>query len=448
MSKIIPISGFPEWDMATKVIEERYLDVIRTQFRLHGFSPLETPAVERISSLSSKGGGDNEKQIYTLGRLHGKEESTDDNKKEDDTDLALRFDLTVPMARYVAEHERELAFPCMRYAIGKVWRGERAQSGRFREFYQCDIDIVGRETLPLAYDALPPVVMYGIFSEMSFGDVIVRINNRKILEGYMNALGIVKEKHKDILTLVDKLEKIGSGEIKKQALALGIDTVAVEKLLHFLSLEVSLSDIEHTLLKEADDALFRGGVAELAYVVTSMRSSGMPDKAIRVDLSIARGLDYYTGTVYETVLVSHPHVGSVCSGGRYENLVSNFSDKKFPGVGMSIGLTRLIARLLEFGIITPSSSSFASVFIAHMGENTEKEREKIAAYLRDNNICCELYMGEHKFAKQISYAVKKGYRSMIVIGEEEIKRNVITVKDLQKEVQSEMKLEDLIKALA
>lgn len=440
MSKIIPISGFPEWNVSVKVIEERFLDVIRKHFRLHGFSPLETPAVERISSLSSKGGSENEKQIYTLGRLHGKE--------EDDRDLALRFDLTVPMARYVAEHERELAFPFMRYAIGKVWRGERAQSGRFREFYQCDIDIVGRENLPLAYDALSPVVMYGIFTELAFGKVVIRINNRKILGGYMNALAIGEEKHKDMLTLIDKLEKIGEGEIKRQTLALGVDVEVVEKLMRFLTLTIPLSDIESILYKEADTLLFREGVSELAYVVSSMRSSGVPDEAIRVDLSIARGLDYYTGTVYETVLVSHPHVGSVCSGGRYENLVSNFSDKKFPGVGMSIGLTRLIARLLEFGIITPSSSSFASVFIAHMGENTEKEREKIAAYLRDNNICCELYMGEHKFAKQISYAVKKGYRSMIVIGEEEIKRNVITVKNLQKEIQSEVKLEDVVKALA
>ncbi len=437
MASIKPISGFPEWLPEQKVVEEIFLSKIRKVFQLNGYSPIETPAVERASTLIAKGG--NEKEIYKIGRLHASQESSDDN------DLALHFDLTVPMARYVAQHEHMIPFPFKRYQMQPVWRGERAQSGRFRQFYQCDIDIVGRETLPLLCDAEIPAVMAGILRSLEIGDFQIRINNRKILQGFLSGIGIDSTYHSAVMTCVDKLEKVGRTEVITEIQSvLGDKNFDATSILNFLSQETPLDRIEDLYTKSTNQ-LYREGVSELMEVVNMILAKDVSTKELVIDLSIARGLDYYTGTVFETRLVSYPQVGSVCSGGRYDNLVGTFAVKgKYPGVGMSIGLTRLLSQLFKYNVITAKAQSYTKLFLIPLSldKSVVDYTEKFASKLRALDVPCEVSLLVGKLIKQIEYAEKKGVSHVGFIGESEVASGVIRVKNLLTREQEDVDLED------
>lgn len=435
-TKQVPISGFPEWLPEQKVVEEDFLYKIRRVFQLNGYSPIETPAVERASTLIAKGG--NEKEIYKIGRLHASSEPSDDN------DLALHFDLTVPMARYVAQHERNLAFPFKRYQMQPVWRGERAQAGRFRQFYQCDIDIVGRGSLPLSFDAEIPAIMASILRSLDIGDFQIRINNRKILQGFLSGVGIDALHHKAVMGCIDKLEKIGRADVLMEIKSiLGDHTFDATSILNFLSREVSLDNVG-ALLSLSADSLYQEGVAELVDVVEMTLAKGVEPKELIVDLTIARGLDYYTGTVFETRLVQYPQVGSVCSGGRYEDLVGGFANGDFPGVGMSIGLTRLLSQLFKYEVIAPKTQSYTKLLLIHLSVegNVVGYVENFASRLRSLDIPCEVSLGGSKLTKQIEYAQKKGITHVGFIGETEFSVGVVRVKNLLSGEQEDVSITD------
>lgn len=436
MASIKPISGFPEWLPEEKLVEEEFLSKIRKVFQLHGFSPIETPAVERASTLLTKGG--NDKEIYKISRLHTSEESSDDN------DLALHFDLTVPMARYIAQHDRELVFPFKRYQIQTVWRGERAQSGRFRQFYQCDIDIVGRETLPLICDAEIPAIMASVLRSLDIGEFQIRINNRKILQGFLSGAGIDPSKHHAVMGCVDKLEKVGEDEVRVEICNV-LDDASFDAsgIFNFLSQSVSLNRLED-LRSLSANALYQEGVEELIEVVAAALAKGVDEKELIVDLSIARGLDYYTGTVFETRLVTYPALGSVCSGGRYEDLVGTFATGNYPGVGMSIGLTRLLSQLFKHKVIAARAQSYSKFFIIPL--STEKDvvvyAEKFASRLHEWSVPCEVSLLQGKLAKQIEYAEKKGIPHIVLIGTDEVDNKIVRVKDLMTRKQQDVDLAD------
>lgn len=439
MSPIKPISGFPEWLPQEKVIEEDFLAKIRAVFQLYGFSPIETPAVERTNTLVAKGGS--EKEIYSIGRLH----ATHDVAGSGDSDLALHFDLTVPMARYIAQHERDLAFPFRRYQIQPVWRGERPQSGRFRQFYQCDIDIVGRETLPLSCDAEIPALMAHIFRSLDIGEFQIRINNRKILQGFLSGIGIDTPYHHAVMGGIDKLEKIGRDAVITEVRSvLGDDSFDVAPIFDFLSKSIALHQIAD-LSSLSPDALYRAGVMELAEVVDMALAKGvLPDELV-IDLSIARGLDYYTGTVFETRLVRYPEVGSVCSGGRYENLVGSFAEGNFPGVGMSIGLTRLLSQLFRYEVVKSGSQSYTKILIVPLASDAAIDAyvEGFASQLRGWGVPCEISLvGGGKVVKHIEYATKKGIPFIGFIGETEIASGTVAVKNLQTRTQEAVSTAD------
>ncbi len=430
--KQVPISGFPEWLPQQKRVEEDFLSKIRRVFQLNGYSPIETPAVERAATLVAKGG--NEKEIYKISRLHASGEASDDN------DLALHFDLTVPMARYIAQHERELAFPFKRYQMQPVWRGERAQAGRFRQFYQCDIDIVGRGSLSLSCDAEIPAIMASILRSLDIGDFQIRINNRKILQGFLSGVGVGAENHKSVMGCIDKLEKVGRAQVLSEIQSIvGDESFDATGILDFLSREVPLDNIE-VLRSLSINPLYLDGVAELVAVVEMALAKGVNPKELIVDLTIARGLDYYTGTVFETRLVQYPQVGSVCSGGRYEDLVGGFANGDFPGVGMSIGLTRLLSQLFKYGLVTPESQSYTKLFLIPLSEERSviDYTEGFATKLRVLNIPCEVSLVKGKLSKQIEHAQKKGIQYVGFVGEAELAGGIVQVKNLFTGEQSEV----------
>lgn len=419
-----PISGFPEWTPAEKLIEEDFLSKIRRVFQLSGYSPIETPAVERASTLIAKGG--NEKEIYKISRLHASNESSEDN------DLALHFDLTVPMARYIAQYERDLAFPFKRYQMQPVWRGERAQAGRFRQFYQCDIDIVGRGSLSLSCDAEIPAIMANILRSLDIGDFQIRVNNRKILQGFLSGVGVDPTHHKAVMGCIDKIEKIGRSEVLSEIRnVLNDKSFDATSILDFLSHEVPLDGVG-VLRSLSTDPLYQVGVDELVDVVGMTLAKGVGPEELIIDLSIARGLDYYTGTVFETRLVKYPQVGSVCSGGRYEDLVGTFANGNFPGVGMSIGLTRLLSQLFKHEVIVPRVQSYTKLFLIPLSPNKEviDFTENFVSGLRALDIPCEVSLVSGKLSKQIEHAQKKGIRHVGFIGETELVSGVVRIKDL------------------
>ena len=363
MSTIIkptPISGFPEFLPADQILFAKILNIIRTGFERYGFSPIETPAVEKKEVLTSKAGI--EKEIYALSRLAA------EMGENSETDLALHFDLTVPLARYVAQHKEKLVFPFRRYQIQKVWRGERAQSGRYREFYQADIDVIGKGSLSLITDAEIPSVIYQVFREMQIGAFAIKVNNRKILQGYFRHLGIPKAQMVEVMRLVDKLEKIGIDKLVTELTnKTGLDTTTATNIIDFLGQKLDNKEMLAKLQSFSNiNELFSEGVTELGVVVDGMRTLGVPEEYFRIDVGIARGLDYYTGTVYETVLIDYPGIGSICSGGRYDDLASYFTDEKLPGVGISIGVTRLVPRLIEAGILKSGPATIAPVLVTSM----------------------------------------------------------------------------------
>jgi histidyl-tRNA synthetase len=392
------ISGFPELLPEERIIELRWLDTVRAAFESFGFCSIETPSVEEIQVLAAKG-GDVDKEIYALHRLAG---TADDS----DSRVALHYDLTVPLARYVAQHYSALVFPFKRYQIQRVWRGERPQEGRYREFYQCDIDIIDNNAVSMHFDAELPDIVYQILQSLNIGGVSLNINNRKILEGFYRGLGI--ENTIPVIRVLDKLDKIGAAGVRDLLIeTLDLPPPVAEKCLTLAAIRTTDSSFVDRVRKlNVQSALLEEGLAELDFVMTGVahKHSGV----IFADLSIARGFDYYTGTVYEGKLVDFPSYPSICSGGRYDNLVGAFSGQKLPGVGISIGLTRIFLKLLKEGLIPLGPKGPTDVLVAYTPGETRSHMLETARILRSRGLKVEMYHEERKLDAQLRYAARKG----------------------------------------
>jgi len=399
MSKIMPISGFPEWSPANRVVEQYFLDRIRRTFELHGFASLETRAVEPLDTLLSK--GETSKEVYLLRRLQA---DADDPRGASDAQLGLHFDLTVPFARYVVENAGKLQFPFRRYQIQKVWRGERPQEGRYREFYQCDIDIVDRDTLPAHYEAEIPLVIGDVFAGLPLPKATIQVNNRKILEGFYRGLGIADPM--ETMRIVDKLDRIGPAGVLAELVAGGVTEAQAKACLALAEISTADGSFADEVAKlGVTDPLLEEGLAELLAVVET--AAAHSPRLCRAELKIARGLDYYTGTVYETSLAGYERFGSVCSGGRYDNLASSGSDR-FPGVGISIGLSRLLGVMFGQGALSASRGVPTCVLVALTADSDRPAAMRTAAALRARGIAVEISPSAAKFGKQIRYAERRG----------------------------------------
>jgi histidyl-tRNA synthetase len=423
---------------------QRMLDVIRRNYERFGFLPVETPVIEYSDVLLTKTGGETERQVYFV-------QSTGSLEQGERPELALRFDLTVPLARYVAEHEHDLSFPFRRYQMQRVYRGERAQRGRFREFYQCDIDVIGKDSLSIRYDAELPAVIYSVFRELNIGAFTIQLNNRKLMRGYFESLGVTDpEQQTLVLREVDKLDKRGADYVRETLMgeAFGLSAEVAKKILDCV--QVRSSSLQDAFDKL--DALGAGpesmeqGRAELKEVLGLIRDFGVPETHFSLNLSIMRGLDYYTGTVYETTLNDHPQIGSICSGGRYENLAGQYTKSHLPGVGISIGLTRLYWQLRDAGLISTAHST-VDVLITQMDAAQLPAYLALAGELRSAGIATEVVLDGGKLGKQFKYADRAGIRFVIVLGEDELAKGVVTVKDLRREDQFEVSRTELIKTL-
>lgn len=425
------LPGFMELNPRDQILFNKMMDIIRKNYEKFGFLPIDTPLIEKSEVLLAKGGGETEKQIYKV--VKGSQ------------DMSLRFDLTVPLARYVAQHYSELTFPYRRYHIGKVYRGERNQKGRFREFYQADIDVIGNDNLSIINDAEIPSVIYSTFKDLGFDKFTIRINNRKILNGFFNSLGI--EDVHTVLRAVDKLEKIGKDKVRDELLESNFNISQVESIIEFMSIQGNNDQVIDRLnaIKLEND-LFKEGIEELKVVLNYLRLFGVPDDNFKLDLTIARGLDYYTGTVYETYLDDYPSIGSVCSGGRYDNLAEYYTKNKLPGVGISIGLTRLFYQLMEAEIIKTSDNSLTRVLIIPM-EGYYDEGIKLSSKLRDEGVFTQVYLEDTKLGKKFNYADKLGIPYVIVIGEEEKLSKTYSLKDMKSGNQDTFAYKDLVEKL-
>ncbi|WP_036729585.1 histidine--tRNA ligase [Peptoniphilus mikwangii] len=422
------LPGFMELLPKEQILFNEMMDTIRKNFEKHGFLPIDTPAIEKSEVLLAKGGGETEKQIYRFTKGY--------------TDMSLRFDLTVPLARYTVEHFNDLSFPFRRYHIGKVYRGEKAQKGRFREFYQCDIDTIGNEKLDILNDAEFPVVIYHTFKDLGFDDFTIRINNRKILKGFFESLNILDSV--DVLRAVDKIDKIGREKVKEELCDNGIAEDVAVKIIDFISISGTNSEIFEALDRlEIDNEIFNEGLSELKQVVKYITEFAVPEKNFTVDLKIARGLDYYTGTVYETTLDNYSNVGSVCSGGRYDNLASYYTDKKLPGVGLSIGLSRLFYQLNEAKIIEAKKKSLIDLIVIPMTGFVD-EAIKLVSKLRDGGINTIIYTEDAKIAKKFKYANALEVPYTLVVGENEVKTEKYALKDMVTGNQEELSLSEII----
>ena len=409
------------------------IDIIRRNFERYGFLPIETPSAERREVLTSKGGV--EKEIYALTRLA---EADDD---EAATKGALRFDLTVPLARYVAMRERELAFPFRRYQIQRVWRGEtpQARKGRFREFYQCDIDVIGREKLSYLAEAEIPAVIYAVFREMAIGEFRIRINNRKVLKGLLAAFEVPEQGAAPVLRILDKAEKEDAARIVAD-----LEREGVPRAKELFKLVSTRRDTAGTLAVLRELPPCKEGLEELQAVAHAVRQFGVPDSAFAVDLGVVRGLDYYTGTIYETTLSAHPDIGSICSGGRYDDLASYFTDTRLPGVGISIGLTRLFSKLKEAGLLQPLERTPAEVLVTTMDSKYLEKYLHIATELRAAGINTEVYLETAKLGNQLTYADRKGFRAAIIAGENEFAKDVVQLKDLSSKTAKDVASADVV----
>ncbi len=416
----------------------RLIDIIRRNFELYGFLPIETPSAERREVLTSKGGV--EKEIYALTRLA---EADDD---EAATKGALRFDLTVPLARYVAMRERELAFPFRRYQIQRVWRGEtpQAKKGRWREFYQCDIDIIGREKLSYLAEAEIPSVIYSVFKEMAIGEFRIRINNRKVLRGLLQEFGVADDKAAAVLRILDKTEKEDAARLRADLEREGVSSA--DKLLELITARRT-TDETLSVLEEITNDTAKKGLEELRSIVTAIRQFGVPDTAFAVDLGVVRGLDYYTGTIYETTLVSAPELGSICSGGRYDDLASYFTDTRLPGVGISIGLTRLFSRLKEAGLLQALPRTPAEVLVTTMDARYLDRYLSMARRLREAGINTEVYLETAKLGNQLTYADRKGFRIALIAGENEFAKDAVQLKNLAAKTARDVQLGEMVQAV-
>ena len=426
------LPGFMELLPNEQIQFNAMVDKIRRSYEKFGFLPIDTPIIENAAVLLAKAGGETEKQIYRF------------NKGEND--LALRFDLTVPLAKYVTEYYNDITFPFKRYQIGKVYRGERPQKGRYREFYQCDIDIIGEGNLSIINDAEMPSVIYTTIKELGFNDFTIRINNRKILNGLYTELGL-KEKSVDIMRIIDKLDKIGKENVEKCLQDLNVESEKIDKIMAFIGIEGTTDEkIQKLKALNFKNELFLKGVDELSEVVKYVRYFGVPDDNFKVDLTIARGLDYYTGTVYETFLNDYREVGSVCSGGRYDNLTEYYSDRKMSGVGVSIGLTRLFYKLNELNIIKEKEKSIAKVLVVSMTTNIDRALE-VGAIFRNNNINTDVYSEDKKIKAKFKYADKLRIPFVAIIGEDEEKNGTVSLKNMETGEQEELKIEEAVKKL-
>ena len=426
------LPGFMELLPNEQIKFNSMMDKIRKTYERFGFLPLDTPIIEIADVLLAKAGGETEKQIYRF------------NKGEND--LALRFDLTVPLAKYVTQYYNSLSFPFKRYQIGKVYRGERPQKGRFREFYQCDIDIIGDGELSIVNDAQMPSVIYTTIKELGFDNFTIRINNRKILNGLFNELQL-ENNSVEIMRIIDKLEKIGKENVIKCLLDLKIENEKIDKIMRFIEIEGN-TDEKIKALEELKftNELFNKGLEELSQVVKYVRLFGVPDSNFKVDLTIARGLDYYTGTVYETFLDDYRELGSICSGGRYDNLAEFYTDKKMPGVGVSIGLTRLFSKLTELNIIKEENKSISKVLIVSMTENEDKMLE-IGTKLRKAGINTDMYLEYKKIKSKFKYADRLEIPYVAIIGEDEEKNGTLSLKNMQTGEQKELTVDEAIEIL-
>ena len=419
MTKMTPrtLSGFMELLPQPQQQMERMMDILRRTYSLYGFTPLDTPVIEASEVLLAKGGGETEKQIYRF--------------QKGDADLALRFDLTVPLAKYVALHYNDLSFPFRRYQIGKVYRGERAQRGRFREFYQADIDIIGDGKLDITNEAEIPAIIYQTFTSLGLKRFQIRVNNRKILNGFYAMLGLTARSG-DIMRTVDKLDKIGAEKVRTLLTdEVGVSAESADEILKFIAITGGNEQVLAALESyRGRNEVFDEGLDQLNTVVKNLAGFGVPEENFALDLTIARGLDYYTGTVYETTLLDHPEIGSVCSGGRYDNLAEYYTDKQLPGVGISIGLTRLFYVLGEQGMLNPGlPTAPADVLILPMTAELAPA-VTLATRLRAAGVRTQLYTEQKKFKAKMSYADKLGVPYVVFLGDDEIAGNVVTCKDM------------------
>ena len=410
------LAGFMELLPNEQILFEQMKQTIEKTYQRFGFLPLDTPILELSEVLLAKAGGETEKQIYRF--------------TKGDTDISMRFDLTVPLAKYVAKNYGNLSFPFRRYQIGKVYRGEKTQKGRFREFYQCDIDIIGDGELGIVNDAEIPSVIYNLISDLGFNDFTICINNRKVLNGLFREVN-QEQNAVDIMRTIDKLAKIGKEKAVEELKEIGVNDQAIERILTFIEIDGTtdekISKLENLgILNE----MFTQGLEELKQVVKYIRIFGVPDTHFKIDLTIARGLDYYTGTVYETFLNDYKELGSVCSGGRYENLAEYYTDKKLPGVGISIGLTRLFYKLNELQLIKSDKYSMSDILIIPMAEDMTKSIE-LASDLRKEGINTEVYLNDKKIKAKFKYADKLKIPYVVVIGEDEIISNTVKVKNME-----------------
>lgn len=409
------LAGFMELLPNEQILFEQMKQKIEKTYQRFGFLPLDTPILELSEVLLAKAGGETEKQIYRF--------------TKGDTDISMRFDLTVPLAKYVAKSYGNLSFPFRRYQIGKVYRGEKTQKGRFREFYQCDIDIIGDGELGIVNDAEIPSVIYNLISDLGFNDFTICINNRKVLNGLFREVN-QEPNAVDIMRTIDKLAKIGKENVILELKEIGVDEQAIDRILKFIEID-GTTDEKIAKLKELGikEEMFVEGLAELEQVVKYIRVFGVPDTHFKIDLTIARGLDYYTGTVYETFLNDYKEIGSVCSGGRYENLAGYYTDQKLPGVGISIGLTRLFYKLNELQLIKSDKYSMSDILIIPMLEDMTVAIQ-LASNLRKEGINTEVYLNDKKLKAKFKYADKLKIPYVVVIGEDEINTNTVKVKNM------------------
>lgn len=428
------LQGFCELLPEDQLLFDSLKDKIDAAYKKYGFNNIDTPTIEFSDVLLAKAGGETEKQIYRFNHY--------------DNDLSLRFDLTVPLARYVSMHSQDLVFPFKRSQIGKVYRGERPQKGRFREFYQCDADVIGLDALDIKYDAEMTALIYDTIKALDVGDFVIRINNRKILQGFFASLDL-ENYIVDILRVIDKIDKIGKEKIKQELMNLlsNITPDICEKIINFVSLEGTNNEKLNSLKTLCTNETYLLGVCELETVVNTSYSLGVCENNLKIDLSIARGLDYYTGTVYETNLIGHENFGSVCSGGRYDNLTSYYSDKIMPGVGVSIGLTRLFSLLKDNNMLDNISNGKKGCVILPMNELANDYCAKIASTLRQNGIVCDAFWSDKSGKAKFKFAAKSGYNYAVVIGDSEVEKNIVSVKNLSTCEQKELTISELIELL-
>ena len=429
--KILP--GFMELLPSDQILFNNMIDTIRSVYEKFGFLPLDTPVIEHSEVLLAKAGGETEKQIYRFNK--------------GDNDLSLRFDLTVPLARYVAMHYNDLVFPFKRYQMSKVFRGERPQKGRYREFYQCDIDIIGNEVLPLVYDAEIPAIIYELFKQLNFGDFVIRINNRKILNGLFSYLNL-DNLSADVMRIIDKIDKIGKDNVIEEFKDMNLNDEQINTIINFITINGNNDEIICSLKQNnIDNEVYLDGVNELETVIKYIRDFGLNESNFKIDLTIARGLDYYTGTVYETNLIKYPKLGSICSGGRYENLTGYYTDQKLPGIGISIGLTRLFSQLKEEKIIESTRNSLLDVLVIPFDDAYMDYTLKVANKLRDNSFKTDVYYGNKGMKQKMKYANRLGVPYVILIGTDEVEKNVVSLKNMITGEQEIVNIDNLLDVL-